>query len=77
MMSVTVFFETPRKTISDDGYGQRGFEVPYFDHDLPHLNAESVVRVRRKNRDGEITYWSGERIYSVWDGKPCLFDYYD
>lgn len=67
----------PRKTISDDGYGQRGFEVPYFDHDLPHLNAESVVRVRRKNRDGEVTYWSGERLYSVWDGEPCLFDYYD
>lgn len=67
----------PKRTISDDGYGQRGLEVPRFDHDLPHFNAENVIRVRKKQLDGDVTYWSGDRIYRAWNGEACHFDYYD
>ncbi len=67
----------PRRTISDDGHGQRGLEVPSFDFSLPHFNGDNVFRVRKEQRDGEIFYWGNDRLYCAWNGEPCHFDYYD
>jgi hypothetical protein len=65
------------RVISDDGYGQMGLEVPLLDPTLPFFNIDGVSRVQRNQTDGEITYWDGYMLYSIWDGNPCEFNYYD
>ncbi|AUR01356.1 restriction endonuclease [Phaeobacter inhibens] len=65
------------KIISDDGYGQAGLEVPNLDPLLPSFNRQGVVRAKRRQHDGEVSYWDGYHIYTTWDGNPCHFDLYD
>lgn len=65
------------KIISDDGFGQIGFEVPNLDPHLPSFNIDGVVRAKRKELDGEVTYWDGHHLYSAWDGNTCNFDWND
>lgn len=65
------------RSISDDGFGQVGMEVPLLDDLSPKLNAESVWRARRSVRDGVVQYWDGKNLYQRWDGNPCRFDYVD
>jgi hypothetical protein len=69
----------PLRTVSHDGYGQRGTQVPSFGEDaLSHHCAKTVWRTTRKVCDtGRIGYWDGRRLYSAWDGKPAHFDYMD
>lgn len=69
----------PLRTVSDDGYGQRGTEVPSFGEDaLRHHCAETVWRAKRKvYENGRVCYWDGMHLYSAWDGKPAHFDYMD
>lgn len=64
-----------RKTISDDGYGQAGMEIPNLDPLLPNFHSNGVVRARRdQNIEGNISYWDGYHFYSPWDGNACHFD---
>lgn len=65
------------KTLSDDGYGQRGLEVPNLDPLMPYFNTQGVVRAKRKREYGNVTYWDGYHLYAPWDGKPCHFDWND
>lgn len=65
------------KILSDDGYGQRGTEIPHLDPLLPNFNSEGVVRARRKQNGEVVTYWDGYHLYSPWDGNACQFDWYD
>lgn len=68
----------PAHTVSDDGYGQRGYEVPRLDASVVcQRKPETVWRARRTVRDGVVNYWDGRRLYSAWDGEPALFDYCD
>ena len=69
----------PRRTVSHDGHGQRGTEVPSLGEDaLSHHRAETVWRASRKvYESGRIGYWDGRHLYSAWDGKPAHFDYMD
>ncbi|HEX5336852.1 MAG TPA: hypothetical protein VFW53_00260, partial [Gallionella sp.] len=65
--------------ISNDGYGQRGMEVPKFDTTSISslLRSENVWRAKRSVRDGHVTYWDGRHLFSQWDGMPAYFDYMD
>ena len=69
----------PPRTVSHDGYGQRGTEVPSFGEDaLGHHSAETVWRAKRKvDENGRVSYWDGKHLYSAWDGEPAHFDYMD
>ncbi|MDC6169553.1 restriction endonuclease [Paucibacter sp. XJ19-41] len=69
----------PRRTVTHDGYGQRGTEVPSFGEDaLGHHRAETVWRAKRKiHEGGRVSYWDGRHLYSAWDGEPAHFDYVD
>jgi hypothetical protein len=68
----------PARTISDDGYGQRGSEVPDIGPAcLDRLTADTVFRAKRSVRDGDVTYWDGRNLYSAWNGEPALFDLCD
>ena len=69
----------PRHTLSHDGYGQRGTEVPLFDDEALGLHrAETVWRATRKVYDsGHVGYWDGTHLYRAWDGMPAHFDYMD
>lgn len=69
----------PRQTLTDDGYGQRGTEAPLIDaRALKLLHADTVWRAKRKVwKDGSISFWDGNQLYSTWDGNPVEFDYYD
>ncbi|MET4085631.1 restriction endonuclease [Bradyrhizobium sp. S3.5.5] len=66
----------PDLTISDDGYGQRGTEIPILDgRALPLLKQDTVWRARRSTDDsGRARYWDGRHLYHAWDGKPAYFD---
>lgn len=68
-----------KQMISDDGYGQRGMEVPKFDATSVSnlLRSENVWRAKRFVRDGRVTYWDGRNLFSQWDGMPAYFDYMD
>lgn len=68
----------PARTISDDGYGQRGSEVPEIGPAcLDRLRADNVFRAKRSVRNGEVNYWDGRNLYSAWNGAPALFDLCD
>ncbi|WP_421698394.1 restriction endonuclease [Ancylobacter sp.] len=68
----------PSQTISDDGYGQRGYEVPEIGPTcIERLTRGTVFRVKRSVHNGEVSYWDGRNLYSAWDGKPALFDLCD
>ena len=69
----------PHFTVSDDGYGQRGTEIPLLDATaLPFLRTDTVWRAKRSIDDwGRTNYWDGENLYSAWDGEPAHFDHCD
>ncbi|UVO55840.1 restriction endonuclease [Sphingomonas sp. SUN039] len=68
----------PKFTVSDDGYGQIGTEVPVMDQTaLPMLTAQCVWRVRRKQNEGRVHYWDGRRLFTPWDGMPQDFNWVD
>jgi len=66
-----------RRTISGDGYGQEGNEVPIIDYDLNSFNKEGVWRAKRRNKDGDISYWDGTNYFTKWDGNPKFFSWLD
>lgn len=69
----------PQRTVSDDGYGQRGTEVPLLDASaLPYLQQDTVWRATRSTDQwGGTNYWDGRNLYSAWSGKPEAFDHCD
>ncbi|MBN9549779.1 MAG: restriction endonuclease [Alphaproteobacteria bacterium] len=68
----------PRRTLTDDGYGQRGTEVPLFDGTtISRLQGDMVWRAKRKLYDGRVGYWDGEHLFHAWNGEPQNFDYVD
>lgn len=69
----------PLRTVSHDGYGQRGTQVPSFGEDaLGHHRSETVWRAKRKvYESGHVGYWDGNHLYRAWDGRPAHFDYMD
>nr|WP_297383617.1 restriction endonuclease [uncultured Roseateles sp.] len=69
----------PHRVVSDDGYGQRGFEVPAFGIDAVSMHQEeSVWRAKRRVADdGGVSYWDGRNLYFAWSGEPAPFDYAD
>jgi hypothetical protein len=69
----------PSMTVSEDGYGQRGTEVPRLDETaLPMLKAECVWRAKRKvDETGHVSFWDGQNLYGAWDGTPAHFDHCD
>lgn len=72
-----LLMKLPSKTLSDDGYGQVGHEVPSLDPHLPCFNSQGVARAHRRQNGSDISYWDGYHLYSAWDGKPCHFDLND
>jgi len=68
-----------KREISNDGYGQRGTEVPQLDATaMNRFNGDGVRRaLRRVHEDGLVSYWDGERYYTPWDMMPNHFDYMD
>ena len=68
----------PARTISDDGYGQRGLEVPDIGSAcLDRLSADTVFRAKRSVRNSEASYWTGSNLFSPWNGAPAHFDLCD
>ena len=68
----------PNYTVSDDGYGQRGYEAPILDERAcSMLKPECVWRAKRKADSSGITYWDGSNLYFQWDGNPSYFDWVD
>lgn len=66
------------RTISDDGFGQRGLEVPDIGPAcLERLTAGMVVRAKRSVRGGEVSYWTGSNLFTPWNGAPTYFDLCD
>ena len=68
----------PAQTIADDGYGQRGFEIPDIGPNcLDRLTADNVFRAKRSQCDGRVSYWNGCHLFTAWNGDPAHFDHCD
>jgi hypothetical protein len=68
----------PGRKISDDGYGQRGLEIPQLDGStISRFNGEMVWRTKCEINGGRISYWDGSRLFHAWDGEAKQFDYVD
>ncbi len=69
----------PRRMVTHDGHEQKGTEVPSFGEEALGFHcAETVWRAKRNiDKNGQISYWDGKRLYCVWNGKPAAFDYLD
>lgn len=68
----------PAQTIWDDGYGQRGLEVPDLSEScLNNLNSEYVFRAKRSVEGARVSYWTGRHLFSKWNGRPKHFDHCD
>ncbi len=67
-----------KKTVSHDGYGQRGIEIPDLSiTSVSQFTKENTQRVIRKTYDDTVNYWDGNHLYSHWNGESMPFDYYD
>jgi hypothetical protein len=65
----------PACIVADDGYGQRGIEVPLLDGTtISQLNGEMVWSAKRKMDGSCVRYWDGSRSYTAWSGEPEYFD---
>lgn len=68
----------PSRKISEDSYGQTGFEIPDIGPAcLSRLNIDTVFRTKRSVRDGRVYYWSGHNLFGAWDGEAAHFSYLD
>ena len=68
----------PSRTVSDDGYGQRGLEVPDIGLKcLESLTADNVFRAKRTVSHGKVHYWNGINLFGAWSGEPARFDLCD
>lgn len=68
----------PARTISDDGYGQMGFEIPDIGPAcIDRLTADSVFRAKRSVRGSQVSYWTGSNLFSPWNGAPAHFNLCD
>lgn len=69
----------PKRTVTHDGCGQIGTEVPSFGVDALGFHcAETVFRAERTvDEKGRISYWDGRHLYRAWDGEPARFNYVD
>lgn len=68
----------PSRTISHDGYWQRGSEVPDIGQKcLECLTADNVFRAKRLVNNGRVHYWGGNSLFGVWSGEPVCFDLCD
>lgn len=73
-----LLMELPNLILEHDGFGQRGSEVPDVSLSaLVNHSQEKVFRAKKNVRDGGTSYWTGQHLYSVWDGLPRRFDYCD
>ena len=76
-----LLMELPGRVVSDDGYGQRGLEVPAISL-LAADNHKPAIVFRAKKRDYGYQargtgFWTGHNLYTAWDGSPCHFDLCD
>lgn len=68
----------PKMTVSHDGYGQVGYEIPVLDdRAYPMLNSQCVWRAKRGGLDRDATYWDGSSLYMPWNGQPAYFNMMD
>jgi restriction system protein len=68
----------PKAILAHDGYEQMGTHVPQLSASgIDYFNSENVLRAKRFDKDGRVSYWDGERLYHAWDGAPCYFNLCD
>lgn len=68
----------PRKTLSHDGYGQKGLEVPDISLSaLSQFRSKRIWRARKKQHDNQTRFWDGRSLFSAWSELPTHFDYCD
>lgn len=68
----------PARIISDDGYGQMGFEVPEIGPAcIDRLTSDTVFRAKRSVRGSRVSYWTGSNLFSRWNGAPAHFNLCD
>ena len=74
-----LLMKLPKTTKSEVLVGFRGYEIPDTGvAALDHLNEECVFRAKKKYKDnGELYLWGDLTLYSLWDGKPCYYDFLD
>ncbi|WP_197685175.1 restriction endonuclease [Herminiimonas arsenitoxidans] len=66
------------RIVSHDGYEQSGFVVPIIDGTTAsRFNGDTVFRAKRSTKNGQVSYWDGENLYQVWDGKQQYFSFLD
>ncbi|MDE2980453.1 MAG: restriction endonuclease [Gemmatimonadota bacterium] len=70
-----LLLELTGRVTSDDGFGQRGEEVPDLTSS-PRLVTLAPERIRRARKLGSA-YTDGSNYYSRWSGRPVPFDYCD
>lgn len=68
-----------KRVLSDDGYGQRGTEIPDIGESTFSIATnDRVFRVSRQvQENGEVWYWGHQKYYSRWSGQPEAFDLCD
>ena len=69
-----LLMKLPKRVVSDDGYGQRGLEVPAIDLSAASNHKPETVLRAKKTEHG---FWTGDNLYTVWNGSPCHFDLCD
>ena len=70
-----LILELPRRITSDDGFGQRGEEVPDLSSP-PRARGVERGKMRRARKSGNA-YIDGSNYYSRWTGEPVPFDHCD
>jgi hypothetical protein len=70
----------PTSTVSDDGYGQSGYEIPVIQDEIEMVtNGESnYIHAKKLEGADSTSFWGNNlRHYTMWKGEPEYFDYRD
>jgi hypothetical protein len=70
----------PCKVLKDDGYGQAGYHVADTSNPALHklkIGDMFVAKLWNRRIGDSPCLWGNRNLYTVWNGKPCHFDFCD
>jgi Restriction endonuclease len=75
-----LLLQLKKTSVSDDGYGQSGYEIPIIPDEIYIVtNGEpNYIHAKKVERDDSLSFWADNlRSYTIWNGEPEYFDYRD
>lgn len=80
-----LLMEIPSRTVTHDGYNQRGHETPdlgvhyrtLYESIQKQHQYGTLIRAQKKLGESRLSFWTGKEHFSSWNGESVYFDHLD